>query len=142
MKTKELKKMVGVFMSTLLLMSMCIFMSCGDDDEVSPEEVMDFYWKVEMVNKGELTASDERYIVRFLEDTYADYEDDVKGVKVNDALYVHEKLIKRMKDRFLDEMTILKSQGTIIFTVSLITERDETVKKNTFTVEYENCTVK
>lgn len=143
MKTKELRKVVGVFMSTLLLMSMCTFMSCGDDDdEITVDAIQDFHWEVVITDSGRMGTSEIRNLQRALEDIYASHEKKVQGVKSEDAIYEHRKVVEDMESRFLDDLTIPKSYGTIIFTVTLYSESNKAVKSNTFTVEYENCTVK
>lgn len=135
-----LKKKICMLLS--IMMTICFFVSCGDDDDPATDEIRDYFWEVKVVDKGHLTASEANSFARILDDTCAELEDYLIGINRSDAIYLHDKLIKAFRVLFSDEMTIPASWGTITFTVSLKLDDGETVKKNTITISKDNCSVK
>lgn len=125
----------------MLTMSVCM-LSCGDDDdEPAADEIHDFFWEMNIVDRGNLTASAAKTLEINLNAVCAQLEDELTGITRGDAVYLHDKLVEILRVEFSDK-PISASYGTVSFVVSLKMDDGKVVKKNTLIINKDGCSVK
>lgn len=124
-----------------IMLTTCFLISCGDDDEPAADEIHDFFWEMNIVDRGNLTASAAKTLEINLNAACAQLEDGLTGITRGDAIYLHDKLVEILRVGFSDK-PILASYGAVSFIVSLKMDDGKVVKKNTLTINKDGCSVK